>query len=52
MQHYVTRIWVLVTGGTGLLGSHLCDKPLEQDSRVLSAINLHTVTKRKSYHAN
>ena len=41
---------VLVTGGAGFLGSHLCDKLLGQGSEVICVDNLFTGTKRNIYH--
>ena len=40
---------VLVTGGAGFLGSHLCAKLLEQGCEVLCVDNLFTGTKRNIY---
>ena len=40
---------VLVTGGAGFLGSHLCAKLLEQGSEVVCVDNLFTGTKRNIY---
>jgi len=41
---------VLVTGGAGFLGSHLCERLLEQGSEVICVDNLFTGTKRNIYH--
>ncbi|MEN8231600.1 MAG: UDP-glucuronic acid decarboxylase family protein [Thermodesulfobacteriota bacterium] len=41
---------VLVTGGAGFLGSHLCARLLEQGSEVICVDNLFTGTKRNIYH--
>ena len=41
---------VLVTGGAGFLGSHLCAILLEQGCEVLCVDNLFTGTKRNIYH--
>lgn len=49
MRHYETRKRILVTRGTGFLGSHLCDKPLELGHEVLCADNLFTGTKRNGH---
>ncbi len=40
---------VLVTGGAGFLGSHLCNKLMEQGSDVICVDNLYTGTKRNIY---
>jgi UDP-glucuronate decarboxylase len=47
---YDSRKRVLVTGGAGFLGSHLCDRLLEQGHEVLCADNLFTGTKRNLDH--
>jgi nucleoside-diphosphate-sugar epimerase len=41
---------VLITGAAGFLGSHLCDKLLEQGHEVLCLDNLFTGTKRNIDH--
>jgi UDP-glucuronate decarboxylase len=41
---------VLVTGGAGFLGSHLCDRLLERGDDVLCADNLFTGSKRNVAH--
>ena len=41
---------VLVTGGAGFLGSHLCDRLLAQGHEVICADNLFTGTKRNIEH--
>jgi UDP-glucuronate decarboxylase len=41
---------VLVTGGAGFLGSHLCDRLLAQGHEVICADNLFTGTKRNIAH--
>lgn len=47
---YDSRKRVLVTGGAGFLGSHLCDRILGQGHEVLCADNLFTGTKRNIEH--
>jgi UDP-glucuronate decarboxylase len=47
---YESRKRILVTGGAGFLGSHLCDRLLEQGHEVLCADNLFTGTKRNLEH--
>jgi UDP-glucuronate decarboxylase len=41
---------ILVTGGAGFLGSHLCDRLLERGHEVLCADNLFTGSKRNIAH--
>lgn len=47
---YDSRKRILVTGGAGFLGSHLCDKLLELGHDVLCIDNLFTGSKRNIYH--
>ena len=47
---YDSRKKILVTGGAGFLGSHLCDRLLEQGHEVLCVDNLFTGTKRNIDH--
>ena len=47
---YDSRLRILVTGGAGFLGSHLCDRLLEQGHEVICADNLFTGTKRNIDH--
>ena len=47
---YDSRKRVLVTGGAGFLGSHLCDRILADGHEVLCADNLFTGTKRNIEH--
>lgn len=49
-RHYRMRKRILVTGGAGFLGSHLCDRLLEAGNEVLCADNLFTGTKRNIDH--
>lgn len=44
------RLRVLVTGGAGFLGSHLCDRLLEQDAKVLCLDNFFTGSKENVAH--
>jgi UDP-glucuronate decarboxylase len=46
-MHLAKRI--MVTGGAGFLGSHLCARLLEQGSEVICVDNLYTGTKRNIY---
>ncbi|MFW5695797.1 MAG: UDP-glucuronic acid decarboxylase family protein [Alkalispirochaeta sp.] len=41
---------ILVTGGAGFLGSHLCDKLLAEGNEVLCVDNLFTGRKQNIYH--
>lgn len=50
MRTYEPRKKILVTGGAGFLGSHLCDKLIEQGHDVLCADNLFTGSKRNIDH--
>jgi UDP-glucuronate decarboxylase len=50
MRTYSTRRRVLVTGGAGFLGSHLCEKLLAQDQDVLCVDNFFTGTKDNIAH--
>ena len=50
MRLYDSRKRIMVTGGAGFLGSHLCDKLLEQGHDVLCVDNLFTGTKRNIDH--
>ena len=50
MRIYESRKRILVTGGAGFLGSHLCDRLLDQGHEVLCADNLFTGTKRNIDH--
>ncbi|WP_170402108.1 UDP-glucuronic acid decarboxylase family protein [Ruegeria arenilitoris] len=47
---YDSRKRILVTGGAGFLGSHLCDRLLEQGHEVLCLDNLFTGSKRNIEH--
>lgn len=50
MRNYETRKRILVTGGAGFLGSHLCDRLLADGHEVLCLDNLFTGTKRNIDH--
>jgi UDP-glucuronate decarboxylase len=50
MRLYDSRKRILVTGGAGFLGSHLCDRLLDQGHEVLCVDNLFTGTKRNIDH--
>lgn len=47
---YDSRKRVLVTGGAGFLGSHLCDRLIDQGHEVLCVDNLFTGSKRNIEH--
>ena len=50
MRNYDSIRRVLVTGGAGFLGSHLCDRLLADGHEVLCADNLFTGSKRNIAH--
>ncbi|HVF36221.1 MAG TPA: UDP-glucuronic acid decarboxylase family protein [Candidatus Saccharimonadia bacterium] len=50
MRSYDSIKRVLVTGGAGFLGSHLCERLLAQGHEVVCADNLFTGTKRNIAH--
>ena len=50
MRNYNSRTRVLVTGGAGFLGSHLCERLLEDGHYVLCVDNFFTGTKENVAH--
>ncbi len=50
MRNYEARKRILVTGGAGFLGSHLCDRLLGRGDEVVCADNLFTGSKRNIEH--
>jgi UDP-glucuronate decarboxylase len=51
MPHYAfDRMRVLVTGGAGFLGSHLCERLLEEGHTVICLDNYFTGQKRNIFH--
>jgi UDP-glucuronate decarboxylase len=51
MRHYdKTNISVLVSGGAGFLGSHLCDRLIREDQEVVCLDNFFTGQKRNITH--
>ena len=50
MRSYSTRKRILVTGGAGFLGSHLCDRLVAEGNDVLCADNFFTGTKDNIAH--
>ena len=50
MRSYCLRRRVLVTGGAGFLGSHLCERLLADDCDVLCVDNFFTGTKDNIAH--
>jgi UDP-glucuronate decarboxylase len=41
---------ILVTGGAGFIGSHLCERLLQEGNEVLCLDNYFTGSKRNIYH--
>ena len=50
MRHYNVRKRVLVTGGAGFLGSHLCERLLAEGNDVVCVDNFFTGTKDNIAH--
>ena len=50
MRNYEARKRILVTGGAGFLGSHLCDRLLARGDEVVRVDNLLTGSKRNIEH--
>jgi UDP-glucuronate decarboxylase len=50
MKHYPLRKRVLVTGGAGFLGSHLCERLLRDSCEVLCVDNFFTGARRNIEH--
>ncbi len=50
VRKYDSRKRILVTGGAGFLGSHLCDRLLSDGHEVLCVDNLFTGNKQNIYH--
>jgi UDP-glucuronate decarboxylase len=50
MRRYNGRSQILVTGGAGFLGSHLCDRLIQQGHDVICADNFFTGSKRNIDH--
>jgi UDP-glucuronate decarboxylase len=50
MRHYESTKRILITGGAGFLGSHLCDRLIAQGHEVVCADNLFTGSKRNVAH--
>ena len=50
MRTYNTRNRILVTGGAGFLGSHLCERLLDAGNDVLCVDNFFTGTKDNIAH--
>jgi UDP-glucuronate decarboxylase len=49
-RNYSTQKRVLVTGGAGFLGSHLCERLVDEGHEVLCVDNLYTGTRRNIAH--
>jgi len=50
MRNYYTRRRILVTGGAGFLGSHLCERLLHEGNDVICVDNFFTGTKENIAH--
>ena len=50
MRHYESTKRILITGGAGFLGSHLCDRLIALGHEVVCADNLFTGSKRNVAH--
>lgn len=50
LEHFDLSSSVLVTGGAGFIGSHLCERLLERDYDVLCVDNFYTGSKRNVAH--
>src|SRR5436190_23597698 len=50
MRNYNTRKRVLVTGGAGFMGSHLCERLLGEGAEVLCVDNFYTGTRLNIAH--
>ncbi|WP_448873277.1 UDP-glucuronic acid decarboxylase family protein [Desulfobulbus propionicus] len=50
MRHYDTVKRILVTGGAGFLGTHLCERLLKEGHDVLCVDNFYTGSKRNIAH--
>jgi UDP-glucuronate decarboxylase len=50
MRSYDARKKILVTGGAGFLGSHLCERLIEQGHEIICVDNLFTGSKRNIEH--
>ena len=50
MRNYSIRKRILVTGGAGFIGSHLCDRLIASDQDVLCVDNLYTGVRRNVAH--
>ena len=50
MKNYSTHTRTLITGGSGFLGSHLCERLLNKDHDVICLDNFFTGTKENIAH--
>jgi len=50
LSNYIMAMKILVTGGAGFLGSHLCERLLEMNHEVICVDNFYTGNKANVYH--
>ena len=50
MKNYTPRKRILITGGAGFLGSHLCERLLHEENEVVCVDNFFTGSKRNIVH--
>jgi UDP-glucuronate decarboxylase len=50
MNQHINNATIMITGGAGFLGSHLCDRLVERGHEVLCVDNFFTGTKRNIAH--
>lgn len=50
LNNHYSQMRIMVTGGSGFLGSHLCQKLLEMGNEVICVDNLYTGQKKNIHH--